>query len=280
MPYYLHKLKSYPEMKNNFTIGMRSILPQNVEETRIIPFVLSIASRDRHNTVLNQDKWKLDNFKKNPVVTYMHSDGSSVTSSPNPDYVIGRGIDTHVEGQGKLGQLVDKILFDPVEVNLLAEKIFRKCLIGTLNAASVLFNEIGKGQWGSGQEAKGQPTETYYLAGQELLSWSIVNIPSNPYSVKRNASVEGSAMGAIMYFCKELGYSFTYSQIRKMRVRDVLDLLEGKDLGIRTTDPAKARKLISDPQAQKELNERIEREQKKLSELIRKTDTLLKSHLK
>jgi len=41
--------------------GTRADLPKDVEESRIIPFVLSTYTKDRHSTVLNQDGWSLDN---------------------------------------------------------------------------------------------------------------------------------------------------------------------------------------------------------------------------
>ncbi|HLN22111.1 MAG TPA: hypothetical protein VK213_13545 [Bacteroidales bacterium] len=264
-------------MNSRFTSGnIRSDLPKDVEQSRIVPFVLSTYNKDRNNTVLNQEKWKLDEFRKNPIVRYMHSDGATPFTSPDPDYVIGQGVATMIEGTGRSAGLVDKLKFDPAGVNTLAETIFRKVLLGTMRAASVMFLEIGKGKWGSGEEAKGRSNETYYTAGQELLEWSIVNIPSNPYALKRlNQSVGDRSIPAIMYFLSELGKNYNRRQIEQMKVQDLLNILGAKDLGINTKDPDKARKIISDPVAIGEMNKRILQEQNELRERMNDSEMII-----
>jgi hypothetical protein len=52
-----------------------------------------------------------------------------------------------------------------------------------------------------------------------------------------------------MYAWKELGGKFRLSQIEDLRVRDILDLLDGKDLELEEKDPEKLRKLLADPEA-------------------------------
>src|SRR4030042_6301709 len=156
------------------SFGLRGSLPADAEKSREIPFTLSTYTRDRAGTVLNQANWKLGNFRKNPVVGYMHPFLDTSVSGTNPDYVIGHDLNPHVEGSGKEGKLLGLLKFDPVEINLLAEKVFRKVLFGTLRAVSVSFLEIGTGKWGTGEEAQGRENQTYYFNGQELLEWSIV----------------------------------------------------------------------------------------------------------
>lgn len=199
----------------------------------------------------------------------MHSPIDIPISGPDPDYVIGHDLNPHVEGSGKEGKLLGLLKFDPVEINLLAEKIFRKVLFGTLRAASVCFSEIGTGKWGQGEEAQGRDNETYYYNGQELLEWSIVPIPSNPDSVNAGKRfVRNTSRAAIAYTLDSLGSKFSISQIENMRICDVLDLLDGKDLGINTRDPQKARKLGDDPIANADIIERIRQEQWELKTKI------------
>jgi hypothetical protein len=202
----------------------------------------------------------------------MHSSGETLLTPPDPDYVIGKSLAIAVEGDGNNRMLVSKVHFEPANVNLMAEKIFRKVLFGTLRSASVGFAEVGRGSWGSGDEAEGRVNETYRFAGQELLEWSVVNIPSNPDATKRkNRSVKEQGRSAILYALNELGSKYTIRQVEEMKISQVLDLLDGKDLGIRQTDPAKLHRMLREPQAQADLYKLIEIQQIKLKKDLLKS---------
>ena len=149
------------------------------EESRTITFVASDGSRDSAHTVLNQQGWKLTRFNKNPIIGYNHNVYSS-WDTKDVDFVIGKG-HAYVEDD----KLMVDITFEPKEINELAEKVYQKVLFGSLNAVSVGFLPVGKGAWGKGNEAPGEPNETYYSAGQELLEISIVNIPANSNALKK-----------------------------------------------------------------------------------------------
>jgi hypothetical protein len=248
------------------TFGAVREIPANVEETRTIPFVLSTPTRDRHRTILNQASWQLDNYRKNPVVGYMHNLYGDMCNAPDPDDVIAQDKGINVEDVAGALSLVGLPSFDPAAVNLKADKIFRKIILGTLRAVSVGFLDVGKGAWGTGEEAEGRDNETYYFAGQELLEYSIVNIPSNPDGVKR--AMRDQTTAAITYAFRALGGKFRLSQIENMLVRDVLDLLDGKDLEIRETDPDKVRKMIMDEMAQKDAADIIEKQQVELKKRV------------
>jgi hypothetical protein len=134
----------------------------------------------------------------------------------------------------------------------LAEKIFRKLIFGSLSRVSVGFIESIQGHYGEEAEAEGRENETYYFGGQELLEYSVVNIPSNPDAGRRDIELrrmreEGYA--ALMYAYKELGGKFRMSQIENFRVRDILDLLDGKDLDLKESDPDALRKLLATAEA-------------------------------
>lgn len=254
-----------------FSFGERGALPAGVEESRIIPFILSTSKKDRHGTVLNQGGWELENYKRNPVVAYQHTLSGGMCSDPNPDYVIGKSVKIGTEGRGDEKMLIAEAQFETADMNPLAEKIFRKVLFGSLSRTSVGFMEVGHGQYGINDEAEGRDNETYYFQGQELLEYSIVNIPSNPDAGKREMDpildqqyhhvlqrrMREEGYGALMYAYKELGGKFRLSQIEQFRVVDILDLLDGKDLELKETDADKVRKLLADNQALKEHNERL-----------------------
>jgi hypothetical protein len=168
-----------------YGFGMRGMLADNAEESRTIPFVLSTFKKDRHGTVLNQDNWMLDNYRSNPVVAYQHMLSGGLCTDPNPDNIIGKSLSIDVENR----QLVALAQFEEKEMNPLAEKIFRKLLFGSLSRTSVGFLEIGESRFGEGDEAQGRDNETLYFGGQELLEWSVVNLPSNPEAGKRDISM-------------------------------------------------------------------------------------------
>lgn len=240
-----------------FGFGMRGDLPADAAESRIIPFILSTSTKDRHGTVLNQDNWQLDNYRKNPVVAYQHMLSGGLCTDPNPDNIIGKSVGIGVEG----GHLFANAQFEDAVMNPLAEKIFRKILFGSLSRSSVGFLEVGEGKYGDNDEAQGRDNETYYFSGQELLEWSVVNIPSNPDAGKRDLSLRHfreEAYAALMYAWKELGGKFRLSQIEQLRVCDIMDLLDGKDLDIKETDPDRVRKLLAENEAQKDQITRLQ----------------------
>lgn len=229
------------------TFGQVRTIPKKAEETRRISFVLSTWTKDRHGTVLNQDNWLLDNYRKNPVVAYQHNVNGGLFVPPDPDFIIGKSVKIDCEGYGKDRKLVSEAEFEDGSTNPLAEKIYRKVLFGSLKAVSVGFLPIGEGHYGEGSEKRGGPNETFYFEGQELLEWSVVNIPSNSDAGKRLLPI-GKLMSEdsapLMYASRKLGMSI--SRLETMTPEMILDLLEAGDMEIKTTDPEKARKILEE----------------------------------
>lgn len=193
-----------------------------VEKTRTVEFIISSADKDRHGTILNMKGWNLENFNANPIVGYQHNVyGANMCSAPNPDDVLGPGR-AYLEGE----RLIGAVTFETREINPQADKIFQKVLNGTLRATSVGFMEIGEGKYGDGEERQGGKNETYYFAGQELLEFSIVNIPSNPKAVGR--SIAHHADAALGYLIRFMPEDVSMKDIRSMTVQQVLDYVQGK----------------------------------------------------
>jgi hypothetical protein len=249
-------------ISENIRFGLVRELPKNAEESRVVSFILSTMERDRHGTVLNQENWMLDNYRKNPVVAYQHSLTGGMCTDPDPDFVVGKDIDTHLEGKKAERRLIGNVEFEPADINLMAEKVFRKVMFGSLNMASVGFLPVGKGWYGMKEEDMGGEHETYYFEGQELLEWSIVNIPSNPGAGKKNLRhFREQGYAAFMYAFRELGGKFRISELEDLTVRNILDLLDGKDLELKSKNPEEVAELIADPQAQKDTADMIARQQ-------------------
>jgi hypothetical protein len=202
-------------------------IPGDVQQTRIIPFAVSSYKRDRHGTVLNQDNWQLDSYKRNPVVGFQHHLGSgSLFSEPNPDYIIGKSVNIYFEGSGRDKKLVADCQFEPPAINPLAEKVFQKCLFGSLRSASVGFIPQGQGHYGEGSEGRGAEEETYYFEGQELLEWSIVSIPSNTDAVKK--SMAEAPAGVQNYAFNSLN-QFSPGMLKELNQEEILILLDAQN---------------------------------------------------
>jgi hypothetical protein len=197
---------------------------KKAEETRTIPFVISSDMKDRHRSVVNMKNWKLDNYAANPIVGYQHNVyGDNMCVPPSPDDVIGSSRVYFEEHEGRTLMMAD-LKFDRAEVNPTAEKIFQKVLDGTLRAASVGFLEVGQGKKVAEKDANGKVIgETYYFDGQELLEWSVVNIPSNPEAARR--SIKNHAAAGVS-FLRNIGLDV--ETIRKT-VNDLLDSIEAKE---------------------------------------------------
>jgi len=204
---------------------------KKAEETRTIPFIASTDDVDRHGTVVNQSGWKLDNFNVNPIIGYQHDVyGGGLCNKADPDDVIGGGVAKVADLAAKDStparkQLEIDITFEPKELNEHADKIFRKILHGTLRAVSVGFMPIGDGRFGrKDEDGEIVDKDIYFFDGQELLEVSVVNIPANAQALRR--SFRNSTAEAIRVLKKELGAEFSYSDIEKLSVGDIIKFLE------------------------------------------------------
>ena len=147
-------------------------------------FVISDETKDRHGTVIKVDGWKLDNYKKNPIVLFQHNSYSS-----DPDMVIGRS-----EVSISDNKLIAVLTLEPEGDNPIADKLAKKLDFGTINTASVGFNPF---EWSMGVSTLGEDLDTFFFRDQDLLEWSLVVIPSNP-----NATQEKDGEDDIIKFVR------------------------------------------------------------------------------
>lgn len=194
--------------------------PADIEKTRTVRFTISTSAKDRHRTVLNMKGWQLDNFNRNPIVGYQHNVyGDNMCTPPNPDDVLGPAR-AWIENDRLMGE----VTFETADINPQAEKVFRKVLNGTLRATSVGFLEVGKGKTIQEKDEKGKVIgETYHFEGQELLEFSIVNIPSNPEAT-RKVVINHARAGVTML--NRIGLPIP--EIRKV-VNGILDSIEAQE---------------------------------------------------
>lgn len=142
-------------------------------DSRKFRFVISDETVDRYGTVIKMSGWKLENYARNGVVAYNHWAGSS-----NPNNVVGKGR-AWVEN----GRLMGEVEFEPAEMNPVAEKIIQKLKFGTIKSASVGFDPH---EWTKGVVKDGEDPNVLYFRSQDLLEWSIVDIPANPSATVQN----------------------------------------------------------------------------------------------
>lgn len=153
-------------------VTLRAVTDELIEK-RMAEFVISSEAVDSYGTVFRKDGWKLDDYLRNPIVTYNHSLYSS-----NPDSIIGTS-DVFFDGD----LLVGRVQFESADVNPLADKVFKKIQAGTLKMASV-GAMVEKAHFGD--EDKGEKSDILYFTEQNLIEWSVVPAGANKDAHKRN----------------------------------------------------------------------------------------------
>lgn len=224
--------------KYNQSIFKAQFDEKTVRETRKVSFIIAAESTGREHRnkfVYNWDAWSLSKFNSNPIVGYQHNVyGDNMCLAPNPDDVIAKataGIDIF---QG-YKVLVSDATFEPAEINPIAEKVLSKIIFGSLNASSVGVLPIGNIKKETYKNDLGQSDYTLnFESGQELLEWSVVQIPADPQALRR--SIKNHTMSALS-FLQRFAPQLSMNEMQSMKVADLVALLEGKDPEISKADP-------------------------------------------
>ena len=153
-----------------------------------VTFIASTDDVDRYSDIIDQKGWKLDNYKKNPVILFNHN------SQALP---IGRG-HPRIEN----GKLMIDVEFDMDDE--LGSKIANKVKNGFMNAVSVGFNPK------KAIERSDLPTEHKYYGERgmffeeaELLEVSVVTIPANASAIAAKKLHLESLITKLMLITKE-----------------------------------------------------------------------------
>src|SRR6266436_868660 len=173
----------------------------------VIDFRSSDQSLDRYQELITVAGWKLENYKRNPVVQNAHSYCSLSDT-------IGKSLITEIRGtpdssgperglQSAGPYLFQRVLF-AVEENPMAKVAYGLYKGGFLNAVSVGFIPL---QWENGSKEAGYCRR--YLE-QELVEVSAVSIPANPnaltLAIKAGAVETGDLkelLRLLNHFCSE-----------------------------------------------------------------------------
>ncbi len=157
---------------------------------QVMDFIASDASQDRYGEVINLDGWKLDSFRRNPVIPDCH-DYSSVSR------ILGRAQSIEIT-EGKLVNRVEFALDNPL--GALAYKLAKG---GFLKAQSVGFIPL---EWVNGN-GRDEPYRTYTQC--ELLEVSMVVVPANPNACNgiglalKSGAIERRDINAVVEFLKQ-----------------------------------------------------------------------------
>ncbi len=128
--------------------------------------VVSTADQDRQGEVVDQKGWDLTFYKANPIVLWGHDYQS-----------LPIGMCTSIEV--KDGKLVAEGKFAPADANPFAQQVRKLYDLGMINTTSVGF--IPK-------EFSGEKEGV--ISKSELLEFSFVPVPANPYALRVNQIIE------------------------------------------------------------------------------------------
>jgi HK97 family phage prohead protease len=143
------------------------------DDGRIITFAISTEAVDRMGDTIAVDGWKLDNFRANPVVLFGHNSDELPVAKCRRIWV-------------ETGKLMAEADFTPTptawpEFN---ESVFQFLKHGLLNATSVGFAPMKY----AFSEEDGRMFGVDFLE-QELLEFSIVDVPANPECLQQAKSL-------------------------------------------------------------------------------------------
>jgi HK97 family phage prohead protease len=129
---------------------------------RSFEFTISTASVDRYGDTVAVDGWKLENFRKNPVVLWMHNNSMLPVAAAS-----------HIRVEE--GKLKARATFEAEGLIAFNDHVFRMLTTSMLRATSVGFLPLK-------YAFVDDPTRRFGIDfhEQELLEFSIVTVPANP----------------------------------------------------------------------------------------------------
>ena len=152
----------------------KEVITDVASTTEGLNFILSTAAVDRHGDTVSQSGWKLDNYKKNPVVLFGHDQQSPP---------VGRAPVVVIEGD----KLVAKgVQFTPKDLSPFGWMVGEMYRQGFMNAVSVGFLPS---KFAENDERGGLAMD---FEEQELLEFSAVPVPANPEALQaaKSAGIE------------------------------------------------------------------------------------------
>ena len=145
---------------------------ESYEKDNRYPWVFSTFDEDRDEERIDPKGWELSNYIKNPVVQWAH------------DYRIPAiGYAENIDCKDALS---GNVVFNTKEIDPFGWGIGQRVACGALRAGSVGFLILKVEIIEDGKESK------LIFRNQELLEFSICNVPSNPFALSRNIDDENA----------------------------------------------------------------------------------------
>jgi len=162
------KLISSNREKQNIYFHVKSV----DEENYIVEGVFSTQVEDRHNEVVVQGGWKLDNYMKNPVVLWAHEHDSFPIAK-----MLEIGVNTTNELAGKMQFAVKEYDKAATAFNLIKGKYLNAFSAGFINNKYEIDQE----------------NNIVILTENELLEVSVVPVPANQLALAKKKGIDVGA---------------------------------------------------------------------------------------
>jgi HK97 family phage prohead protease len=181
-----------PVLRRDFVTEIRTV----EGDARALDFIISTASVDRYGDTIALDGWKLANFRKNPVVLWMHD---------NTMLPVGKASNVRIEDNA----LRSRVEFTPSGLVRYNDIVLEMLKGGFLSATSVGFSPLK-------YNFVDDPSRRFGIdfLEQELLEFSIVTVPANA-----EALIEGRSAADAVAPEAEAGFSLEIAQRRAALAR-------------------------------------------------------------
>lgn len=146
-------------------------------DERTIDVIASTFAKDSYGTRIDPSGWDLEQFRKNPVITWAHDDRGFTASGGRP---IAKAENIRVED----GKLKMRLRFPDQGKFRFADEVFDLLADGFLNAVSVGFEPI---EWRDETTEEDGSVRVYTKA--RLMEVAVVTIPSNDEALAERAKV-------------------------------------------------------------------------------------------
>jgi len=146
------------------------------KEQRTIDVIASTFAIDSYGTRIDPNGWELEQFHRNPVITWAHDDRGFTASGGRP---IAKALPEFTRVQD--GELKMRLMFPQKGIFPFADEVFGLLADGFLNAVSVGFEPI------ESKFVKEGDQEVRIFTKQRLLELAVVTIPSNDEALAERA---------------------------------------------------------------------------------------------
>lgn len=195
------KLKEEITLFRGFSVLYEKGEPNGTEKevgqaSSLVHFVFSTNDVDSYGDTIEQEGWVLDRYQRNSVILWAHD---------HKIPAIG-----HTKGISSMPALNGYIQFNPKEIDPFGGRIKDLIDFGSIKAGSVGFNPL---EWEAVEHKEGSYTvfDGYRFKKQELMEFSVCNVPANPFALAdpkmfeapKDKSVKPRSSGFQLFLGKE-----------------------------------------------------------------------------